>query len=124
MRFWQHFLVLVEANMVLTRRKRRQNRMCLRQLDDFDQDVIFGDGVLSGRQNVVLKSGPAGQKVAVNFDDSIPVTNDIMLDTQTLEKCPIGWIVRKMGNIIEIVEDRFQNASFFAINNIISTRIE
>ena len=57
-------------------------------------------------------------------NDGIPTTNEIKVNVQTLEKCFNKRIDRKMGNIVDTVEDRIQNAYLTAIENIVTPRIE
>ena len=70
--------------MFSTRKKRRQNGWLLSQLDDFDQDVIFGDTASSKRQTVKVNSGPSDNQLAVNNNVSISVTNENTMEVRTL----------------------------------------
>ena len=46
------------------------------------------------------------------------------VNVKTFERCFNEWIDREMGNIVDAVEDRIQNAILTAIDNVLTPRIE
>ena len=110
--------------MVSTGTKTQQNRRLLSQLYDFIQGVITDDALKSRKQNVVVNSGSIYQEFPVSNTDSIPAVNEITMNAKALERCLPGRIDKEMGNIIETVEDRIQNAILTANDNNITPRIE
>ena len=51
-------------------------------------------------------------------------TNENLVNVQTLERCFNEKIDRGMGNIVDSVEDRIQNAILTTIDDIITPRIQ
>ena len=90
------------------------------ELDDFDQDVIIGDVAKMGQQNIVVSDGTVDRGFTVDNSGSISTTKENAVNVQTLERCFTEGIDRKMGNIVDTVEDRIQNAILTAIDNIIT----
>ena len=110
--------------MISTRKKRQQNRRVRSQIDNSNQDIIFGDAVSSWQQNFMVNNGSGDQEITGESNDGIITTIENTVNVQTLGKCFNGKIGRKLGNIVDTVEDRIQNANLNAIDNIITPRIE
>ena len=105
-------------------KKRQQNRRHPRQLDDFDKDDIISDNWNNGQQNVIFNDSTVDREITVNNNGTIPTTNEITMNVQTLERCLNERIDRQMGNIGDTVEDSIQNAILIAIESINTPRIE
>ena len=110
--------------MISTRKENQQNIRLLSQLDDFDEDFITGEAATSGQQNVVVNDSTVDREVAVSNSGSISTTNENTVKVQTLERCFNERIDWEMGNIVDTVEDKIQNANLTAVDNIITPRIE
>ena len=107
-----------------TRKKRQSNRRLLSQLDDFDQDMIIGNGVSERQENIVVNEGTNDRDFTVGTSSNNPVVNGNAMDVKTLERCFNERIDREMSNIVDTVEDRIQNAILTAIDNIVATKNE
>ena len=110
--------------MVPTRTKRQSNKRLLSQLDDFDQDMIFGNAASERQENVVVNEGTNDRDFTVGTSNVSSIVNKNVLNVKTLERCFNERIDREMTNIVETVEDRIQNAILTAIDNIVAPKIE
>ena len=110
--------------MVSTRKKRQSSRRLLSQLDDFDRDIIIGDAINERQENAVVNEGTDDQNFTVGTSSSDSVVDGNAMSMKTLERCFNERIDREMGNIVDTVEDRIQNAILFAIENIVTPKIE
>ena len=110
--------------MVSTRKKRQSNKRLLSQLDDFDQDMIFGNAASERQENVVVNEGTNDQDFAVGTSNVSSIVDENALTVKTLERCFNERIEKEMNNIVETVEDRIQNAILTAIDNIVAPKIE
>ena len=110
--------------MVSTHKKRQSSRRFLRQLDDFDQDMIIGNAVSERQENAVVNGGTNDRDfiVGTSNNDSVIIGN--AMSVTTLEKCFNERIDREMSNIIDTVEDRKQNAVLTAVDNINTPKSE
>ena len=110
--------------MVSTRKKRQSNKRLLSQLDDFDQNVIIGNTASEREENVGFNEGIIDQDFTVGTSNVNPVINKKAMNVKTLERCFNERIDREMNNIVDMVEDRIQNAVLAAIDNIVAPKIE
>ena len=110
--------------MVSTRKKRQSNKKLLSQLDDFDQDMIIGNGASERQENVMVNEGTNDQDFTVGTSNVSSIVDENALNVKTLERCFNERIDREMNNIVETVEDRIQNAILTAIDNIVAPKIE
>ena len=110
--------------MVSTRKKRQSNKRLLSQLDDFDQDMIIGNAVSERQENAVVNEGTNDWDFTVGTSKNDSVINGNAVRVKSLERCFNERIDREMGNIIDTVEDRIQNANLTTINNIVPPKIE
>ena len=110
--------------MVSTRKKRQSNKRFLSQLDDFNQDVIFGNTASERQENVVVNDGINDQDFTVSTSNVSSIINENVLNVKTLERCFNERIDREMEKIVETVEDRIQSAILTAIDNIVGPKIE
>ena len=110
--------------MLSTRKKKHENRRLFSQLDDFDQNYIIANAAKSGQQTFIVNDGTVNQEFTVNISGSIPTTNENTVNVQTLESCFNERIDEEMGNIVETVENRIQNAITTAVDEIITPMIE
>ena len=51
-------------------------------------------------------------------------TNENVVNVKTFERCFIERIDREMGNFVDTVEDKIQNAVLRAIDSIVASKIE
>ena len=110
--------------MVSTRKKKQSNRRLLNQLDDLDQNMIFGNAVSERQENTVVNEGSDDRDFTVGSSSNDPVVNANAMSVKTLERCFNERIDKKMNNIVDTVEDRIQNAILTAIDNIVTPKIE
>ena len=110
--------------MVSTRKKRQSNKRLLSQLDDFDQDMIIGRNVSERQKNTVVNEGTDDQDFTVGTSNISSVVNENGVSVKTLERCFNEKIDRELGNIIDTVKDRIQNAILTANDNIVAPKIE
>ena len=110
--------------MVSTRKKRQSNRRLLSQLDDYDQDMIIGNVASERQENIVVNEGSNDRDFTVGISSDNSVGTGNAMDVKTLERCFNERIDREMGNIVDTVEDRIQNAILTAIDSIIAPKIE
>ena len=73
--------------MVSTRKKRQSNRMLLSQLDDFDQDMVFGNAASERQENLVVNEGTKDRDITVGTSSNNTAINESMVNVKTLEKC-------------------------------------
>ena len=111
-------------NMFPTRKTRHQNRKRFSHLNDFERDVIFGNAVSSGQQNVLVSNGSVDLEFIVNNNDGISTTNENTRNVQKLESCFNERIDKEIGNIVYTVMDKIQNVILIAIDSLITPRIE
>ena len=110
--------------MVSTRKKRQSNKRLFGQLDDFDQDMIIGNAVSERQENAVVNEGTNDQDFTVGTSNNDSVINGNSMSVKTLVRCFNERIDREMNNNVDTVEDRIQNATLTAIDNIIAPKIE
>ena len=110
--------------MVCTRKKRQSNRKLLKQLDDFDQDIIIGNTASDIQENTVVNEGPKDGYFTVDTSINNLAINEFTVNVKTLEKCLIEIIDREMSNFVDTVENRIQNAILNAIESIVAPKIE
>ena len=115
---------VIKTNMVSTRKKRQSNKRLLSQLDDFDRDMIIGNAVSERLENAVVSEGTNDQDFTVGTSNNDSVVNGNAVTVKVLERCFNERIAREMGNIVDAVEDRIQNAILTAIENIVAPKNE
>ena len=110
--------------MVSTRKKRQSNRRLLGQLDDFDQDTIIGNATSERLENNVVDESNNDRNFTVGTSSNDPAISENAMNVRTRERYFIERIDWVMGNIVDTVEDRIQNAILTAIDNIVAPKIE
>ena len=110
--------------MVSTRKKRQTHKRLLSQLDDFYQDMIIGNTVSERQKNFVVNEGTNDRYFTVSKSSNNTAVNESVVNVKTLESCLNKRIDREMNNIVDTVEDRIQNATLTAIENILAPKIE
>ena len=110
--------------MVSSRKKKQSNRRLLSQLEDFDQDMVYGNAASERQENVVINEGTDDGDFTVGISNIISVVNENEVSVKTLERRFNEKIDREMSNIVDAVQDRIQNAIFTAIENIVAPKIE
>ena len=92
--------------MVSTRKKKKSNRRLLRQLDDFDQDMIIGNAASERQENTVGNEGTNDKDFTVGTSNVSSIVNGSVANVKTLERRFNERIDREMANIVDTVEDR------------------
>ena len=110
--------------MVSTRKKRQSNKRLLRQLDDFDQDIILGDAARQRQESNMVNEGTNDRDFTVGTSNNNSAINENAMNVKTLERFFNERIDREMSNIVDTVEDRIQNAILTGIDNIVAPKIE
>ena len=73
--------------MVSTRKKRQWNRRLLRQLDDFDQDMIIGNATSGGQESIAVNEGTNDRDFTVGTSSNNTAINENTVSMKTLESC-------------------------------------
>ena len=110
--------------MVSTRKKRQSNRSLLSKLDDFDQDMIFGNAASEKQENIVVNEGTNDRDFTVGTFSKNVAINESTVNVKTLERCINERIDREMSNNVDTVEDRIQNAILTAFDNNVAPKME
>ena len=110
--------------MVFTRKKRLTNEKLLSQLDNFDQDMNFGNAASERQENAVFNEGTNDRDFTDSNSSNNTAVNESAMNVKTLERCFNERIDREMSNIVDTVEDRIRNAILTAIENIVAPKIE
>ena len=110
--------------MVSTRKKKQSNRRLLSQLDGFVQDIIIGNTASERQENTIVNEGTGDQDFTVGTSGNNLMVNENTVNVKTLKRRFNERIDRKMGNIVDTVQDRIQNAILTAIDNIFAPTIE
>ena len=110
--------------MVSTRKKRQSNRRLLSQLDDFDQDMIIGNAASERQEGIVVNEDINDRDFTVSNSSNNTAVNVSTVNMKTLERCFNERIDREMSNFVDTVEDRIQNATLTAVENIFTPKIE
>ena len=80
---------------------------------------------MSDRQeNATVNGGSGDQEFIVDNLGSNLAPNEKLVKMKKLERCVNEGIDRKMGNIVDTVENRIQNANLSAIDSIITPKIK
>ena len=106
--------------MVSTRKKMQQSRRLPSQLCDYDQDVINGDTAKSGQRDVIVSHGTDDWEFFVKFSGKNSTINEKTVNVQTMKRCFNEKIDREMGNIVDTVRHRIEEAILTAVDNIIT----
>ena len=110
--------------MVSTRNKRQSNRRLLSHLDDFHQDIIFGNAASESQENTVVKKSTEGRDLTIDVSSKSVAINENTVNVKTLEKTFNERIDKERNNIVDTVEDSILNAILNAIDNIVAPKIE
>ena len=73
--------------MASTRRKRLSNRRLLKQLDDFDQDIITGNAASERQENIVINEGTIDRDFTVGTSSINWAINENAMNMKTLVRC-------------------------------------
>ena len=98
--------------------------MLRRKLDDFDRDIINGNGVCDRHKNVVVNEGTVDQEFTVDTSGTNLAANEDLVNVKTLKSSFSEKIDRDMGKIVDTAEERIQNAFFMAIISILTPKLE
>ena len=72
----------------------------------------------------MVNEGTNDRDFVVGISGNDSVVNENTINVKTLERCFNERIDREMSNIVDTVEDRIQNATLTAIDNIVAPKIE
>ena len=108
----------------LLARKGSQIEGLLKQLDNFDQDIIIGNTVSDRQENTIVNEGIGDQEFTAGISDNVLKTNENTVNVKTLERCFNERIDREMSDIVDTVEDRIQSAILTAIDSTVARKIE
>ena len=106
--------------MVFTRTKRQSDRRFLSQLDEQEQDGIFGNIASDRQENTVVSESTGDRDFTVGTSDDNLMTNENIAIVKPLERCFIERVAREMSNIVDTVEDRIQNANLTTSGSIVA----
>ena len=90
--------------------KKQSNRRFLIQIDDFDQDTVFGNAASERREIIVVNAGTNDRDFTVSTSSNNIANNESTVSVQTLERCLSERIDRERRNNVDTAEDRIQNA--------------
>ena len=108
--------------MISTRKKKQHNRKLPNHLDDFGRDVFFGHLVSKGRQNVRLNRAAVDRhSTVINKNYKIALTKENAVVVQTFESSISESVAKEVSNVVQTVQDRFQNAVLAASDCIITS---
>ena len=110
--------------MVSIGKKKHSKRKLLSQLDDFDQDIIFGNAASERQENIIVNEGTNDRDFTVGTSSINLATNENTVNVKTLERCCNKRIDREMSNIVDTVEDIIQIAISTTIDSIVATKIK
>ena len=91
---------LVQGNTVSNQKEGQKNRKFLCQVDDFDQDSIFGDAAKSGQHNVMVNDSTVDQELSINNSGSIPTINMKTVNVQTEKDNSTEGLIGKWVNLL------------------------
>ena len=86
--------------------------------------MVIGNDVSQSQESVAFNKSTDDRDFTVGTSNNDSVVNGFAMSVKTLERCFIEWIDREMSNILDTVEDRIQNATLTAIENIVAPKIE
>ena len=110
--------------MVSTRNKKQSNGRLLSELYDFNQDFIIGNARNNRQENIKVNEGTADQEFTVGNSDGGEAVNENVVNVKTLERCLFERIDKDLGEIVDTIEDKIQNAILTAVDSIITPKIE
>ena len=110
--------------MVSTRKRKQSRRSLLGHLDDFDQDIVIVNTTTESQEKTLLKESTGDRDLTVDTSGIHLMTNENAVHVKSLERCFNERIDREMGNIVDTVEDRIQNAILTTIDSIVAPMIE
>ena len=100
--------------------KKQSDRRFLSQLDEQEQDGIFGNIASDRQENTVVSESTGDRDFTVGTSDDNLMTNENIAIVKPLERCFIERIAREMSNIVDTVEDRIQNANLTTSGSIVA----
>ena len=86
--------------------------------------MIIGNTACERQENVAVNEGTNDQDFTAGASNVSSIVYENELNVKTLERCFNERIDREMGNIVDTVEDRIQNAILTAIDNVVAPKIE
>ena len=110
--------------MVSSCKKRQSNRKLLSQLDDLDEDNVFGNTASDRQENTIVNESTGDQVFTAGTSDKKLMTNENTINVKTSESCFNERFDKEMSNIVDTVEDRIQNALLIAIDSIVAPKFE
>ena len=86
--------------------------------------MVPGNAANERQGNIVVNEDVNDQDFTVGSSSNNIASNESMVNVKTLERCFNEKIDREMNNTGVTVEDRIQNASLTAIDNIVAPKNE
>ena len=90
--------------MVSTRKKRQSNRKLLNQLDDFDQDIIFGNAASESQEITVVNECTNDRDFTIDASSKNLAINESTVNVKNLERCFYEKTDREMSNIVLLIQ--------------------
>ena len=110
--------------MVSNLKKRQSKRTLLSQLDDFDQDVIFGNTASEGQENIVVSEGTDDRDFSLGTSSNNIATNESTVNVKTLARCFNERTDKEMSFFVDTVEDKIHNEVLSAFDYIVAPLFE
>ena len=96
----------------------------LSQIDYFHQDIIIGNTASERQENAIVNETTSDRDSTVGTSGNNLVTNQNTVNVKTLERCFSEMIDREMSTIVDMIENRIQNAILTAIDSIVAPKSE
>ena len=86
--------------------------------------LLAGNAASRTQEIIVVNEGTDDRDFTVGTSSNNIAINESTVNVKTLERCFNERIDKEMGNIVDTVEDRIQNAILTAIDKIVAPKIE
>ena len=86
--------------------------------------MVIGNAASERQGNIVVNEGTNDRDFTVGTSSDNIAINESTVNVKTLVRCFNERIDRETSNMVDTVEDRIQNASLAACDNIVSPKIE
>ena len=86
--------------------------------------MIIGNAASERQESIFVNEGTNGRNFTVGTSSKNTEIKESTVNVKNLDRCFNERIDREMSNIVDTVEDRIQNATLTAIDNIVAPKIE
>ena len=86
--------------------------------------MVIGNAASERQENIMVNESTNARGFTVGNSSIKTAVNESMKIVKTLGRCFRKRIDTEMSNIVDTVEDRIQNATLTAIDNIVAPKIE